>query len=189
MTSDTYSLFSTSYKNMFFREHNPTNRYRISAMNLSLDRIDFEILDLLQKDGRLTNKEIAAEVGLAPSSCFERIRRLRDSGVILGVHAEVEAEALGIRLQAMVAIQLKQHSRADVEDFYAHVLSLPEVVAAFHLAGRQDFLVHVVVRDTEHLRNLAMDGFTTRPEVAHLETSLIYAASRKQALPRLSDPI
>jgi DNA-binding Lrp family transcriptional regulator len=158
-------------------------------MNFSLDRIDFEILDLLQKDGRLTNKEVAAVVGLAPSSCFERIRRLRDTGVILGFHAEVVPEALGISLQAMVGIQLKQHSRADVEDFYAHVLSLPEVVAAYHLAGRQDFVVHVVVRDTEHLRNLAMDAFTTRPEVAHLETSLIYAASRKQALPHLNEPI
>jgi DNA-binding Lrp family transcriptional regulator len=150
---------------------------------MTLDRIDFEILALLQKDGRLSNKEVAAAIGLAPSSCFERVRRLRESGVIRGFHADVDAESLGITLQAMIAIQLKQHSREQVEAFHAHVLSLAEVVAVYHLAGRQDFLVQVVVRDTEHLRNLAMDGFTTRPEVAHLETSLIYASSRKHVLP------
>lgn len=153
--------------------------------NPPLDRIDFEILDLLQKDGRLSNKEIAAAVGLAPSSCFERIKRLRDNGVLLGFHADVSQAALGITMQAMVAIQLKQHSRELVEAFYEHVLSLPECIAVYHVAGRQDFMVHVVVRDTDHLRNLAMDAFTTRPEVAHLETSLIYAASLKHALPRL----
>ncbi|MEZ4462432.1 MAG: Lrp/AsnC family transcriptional regulator [bacterium] len=155
-------------------------------MNFSLDRIDFAILELLQENGRLTNKEIAAAVGLAPSSCFERVKRLTQDGAIRGFHAEVAAEALGIHLQAMVAIQLKQHSRELVEAFYDHVLTLPEVVAVYHVAGRQDFMVHVVVRDTDHLRNLAMDAFTTRPEVAHLETSLIYAATRKHGLPRLS---
>lgn len=141
---------------------------------MQLDRTDFEILDLLQKDGRLSNKELANAVGLAPSSCFERVKRLRQEGVIRGFHADVSEQALGITLQAMIAIQLAQHSRDFVERFHAHVQALPEVVATYHLAGRQDFLVHVVVRDTEHLRSLAMDAFTTRPEVAHLETSLIY---------------
>jgi DNA-binding Lrp family transcriptional regulator len=153
--------------------------------NTPLDRIDFEILNLLQKDGRLSNKEVAAAVGVAPSTCFERIKRLRDEGIILGFHADVSEAALGITMQAMVAIQLKQHSRELVEAFYEHVLTLPEAIAVYHVAGRQDFMVHVVVRDTEHLRNLAMDAFTTRPEVAHLETSLIYAAQLKHALPRL----
>lgn len=154
-------------------------------MKITLDRIDFAILGLLQENGRLTNKEIAAAVGLAPSSCFERVKRLREGGVIRGFHADVAADALGISLQAMVAIQLKQHSRELVDAFYDHVLALPEVVAIYHLAGRQDFMVHVVVRDTDHLRNLAMDAFTTRPEVAHLETSLIYAATRKHGFPEL----
>jgi len=144
------------------------------AVYMQLDRTDFEILDQLQKDGRLSNKELASAVGLAPSSCFERVKRLKQEGVIRGFHADIAEEALGITLQAMIAIQLAQHSRDFVERFHAHVRGLPEVVATYHLAGRQDFLVHVVVRDTEHLRNLAMDAFTTRPEVAHLETSLIY---------------
>ena len=67
----------------------------------ALDRIDFDILAALQNDGRLSNKELAAKVGLAPSSCLERVRALRESGVLRGFRAEVDPEALGIHLQAI----------------------------------------------------------------------------------------
>lgn len=153
-------------------------------MKRQLDRIDFEILDALQNDARLSNKELAARVGLAPSSCLGRVQRLSKEGILKGFHAEVAPEALGIGLQAMIAIQLRQHSRDLVEDFQAHALSRPEVLAVFHITGGHDFLVHVAVRDAHHLRDLALDAFTTRPEVAHLETSLIFASAKSGRLPR-----
>ncbi|XXF79886.1 Lrp/AsnC family transcriptional regulator [Myxococcaceae bacterium GXIMD 01537] len=155
---------------------------------MALDRIDFEILAALQKDGRLTNKELAARVGLAPSSCLERVKHLRASGALRDCHADVAPEALGIGLQALVAVRLKQHSRDVVESFRRHVRSLPEVAAVYHVTGQQDFLVHVSVRDANHLRDFALDAFTTRAEVAHLETSLIFEFSRNPVLPDYSQP-
>ena len=152
-------------------------------METTIDRIDCNILDLLQKDGRLSNKELAAAVGLAPSSCLARVQRLRAEGVLRGAHAEVSPEALGVGLQALIAVQLRQHSRAKVKAFWKHVLALPEVLAVFHVAGAHDFQVHVAVRDAHHLRDLALDAFTTRPEVAHIQTSLIFEWTRKPALP------
>ena len=133
---------------------------------MDLDRIDCDILTLLQKDARLSNKELAAGVGLAASSCLARVQRLRSLGVLRGAHAEVDPQALGIGLQALIAVQLRQHSRAQVKAFWKHALGLPEVLSVFHVAGTHDFQVHVAVRDAHHLRDLALDAFTTRSEVA-----------------------
>jgi DNA-binding Lrp family transcriptional regulator len=149
----------------------------------NLDAIDYAILEALQKNARLSNKELAAEVGLAQSSCLARVTRLRETGVLKSFHAEVDARAVGIGLQAMIAVRLRQHSRELVEEFRRHALSLPQVLAVYHVAGANDFLVHVAVRDADHLRDLGMDAFTTRPEVAHLETSLIFEYVRSPGLP------
>jgi len=139
-----------------------------------MDRIDNAILGALQKDGRMSNKELAAAVGLAPSSCLERVRRLQDRGVLTGFRADVEPGAIGIGLQAFVFVRLAQHSRDLVESFRDHIVSLPEVVGVYHVAGQEDFVVHVAVRDADHLRNLTLDDFTTRAEVARLNTALVY---------------
>ena len=148
-----------------------------------LDGIDGALIELLQKDARLSNKELAARVGLAPSSCLARIQRLKAEGILRGAHAEVDPAALGIGLQALIAVQIRQHSRAQVKAFWKHVLALPEVLAVHHVAGAADFQVHVAVRDAHHLRDLALDAFTTRPEVAHIQTSLIFEWVRKPGLP------
>jgi DNA-binding Lrp family transcriptional regulator len=150
---------------------------------MNLDRIDCDILTLLQKDARLSNKELAAAVGLAPSSCLARVQHLRAEGVLRGAHAEVDPQALGVGLQALIAVQLRQHSRAQVKAFWKHALGLPEVLSVFHVAGTHDFQVHVAVRDAHHLRDLALDAFTTRTEVAHIQTSLIFEWAKGQVMP------
>lgn len=157
-------------------------------MKPSLDRIDFEIIELLQKDARLSNKELAAAVGLAASSCLARVQRLHADGVLRGYHADVSLEALGIGLQAMVAVRLRQHSRTQLKAFWKHLRSLKEVRAIYHVTGAHDFLVHVVARDMEHLRDLALDAFTSRPEVAHLETSLIFEHQTNPVTPNQPAP-
>ncbi len=122
-------------------------------------------------------------MGLAPSSCLARVQRLRSEGVLKGAHAEVDPDALGVGLQALIAVQLRQHSRAQVKAFWKHVLSLPEVLMVLHVAGTHDFQVHVAVRDAHHLRDLALDALTTRPEVAHIQTSLIFECAKGKVMP------
>ena len=148
-----------------------------------MDRIDDAILGALQNDGRMSNKQLAAHVGLAPSSCLERVRRLQERGVITGFHAEVDPTALRIGLQAFVFVRLAVHSRHVVESFRNHMISLAEVVGVYHVAGQEDFMVHVAVRNAEHLRNLTLDEFTTRTEVARLNTALVYEHYGETAWP------
>lgn len=145
---------------------------------MTVDRIDREILALLQHDARLSNKVLAARVGLAPSSCLARVRRLEQTGAILGYHAEVDPRVHGVTLEALVAVRLAQHTRTAIGRFEQHVVTLPEVRGVFHLTGANDYLVHVAVRDAEHLREFVLSAFAARPEVGHLETSLIFSHRR-----------
>lgn len=139
-----------------------------------LDRIDRALLGALAKNARLSNKELAARVGLAPSSCLERVRRLVREGAIRGFVADVDPGALGFSIEAMMAVRLRQHSRALYDAFRQYALTLPEVVAIYHMAGENDFLVHVLARDAQHLRDIAIDRFITREEVGHIETWLVF---------------
>lgn len=155
---------------------------------MQLDRIDCDIVVALQKNGRLSNKELAAKAGIAPSTCLVRVRRLLDANVLSGFHATANAKELGIGLQAIVAVQLRRHSRDLVESFRAHALGLPEVVTLYHMSGANDFLIHIAVRDSDHLKELAMTAFTTRPEVFRIETSVIFENVASHELPILVEP-
>jgi DNA-binding Lrp family transcriptional regulator len=151
------------------------------------DRIDFAILEHLQNNARLSNKELAALVGLAPSTCLERTRRLTREGVLEGFHARVADEALGIGVHAMIEVSLKIHSRETVEAFSEYALGeVDEVVELFHVTGEQDFFMHVAVRDADHLRDLLLDHFTTLPEVARLQTHIVFSHRRHPARPVLA---
>jgi DNA-binding Lrp family transcriptional regulator len=157
------------------------------GLNVSLDRTDFGILRLLQNNASLSNKQIAAAVGLAPSSAHERLKRLRDDGVLRGTHADVEPKAMGIGLEALFLIELSKHERGGVDRFMAEVVEIPEVRSAFLITGRYDFVVHVVARDMRHLKDLALDRFTNRPGVTRIETSIIYEARVRHELPQLQE--
>lgn len=139
-----------------------------------IDQIDFEIIRTLRKNARMTNKELSEQVNLAPSSCLERVRYLRARNYIRQAHIEVDLAAIGIGLQAMVAIRLAQHSRVGLEAFQKYVLSFNEVLQVYHLSGANDFMVHIGVKDAQTLRDFVLDSFAERPEVAHIETAVIY---------------
>jgi len=152
-----------------------------------LDRIDMGLLTILQNNARTSNKEMAAAVGLAPSTCHERIKRLWDIGVVRSMHAEVDPQALGVGLEALLFIELAKHERGTVDLFLEDVARIPEVRFAALITGRHDLIVHVAVRDTTHLKNLALDRFTSRAGVTRIETSVIYETRHRRELPNLLD--
>ncbi|MEW6057761.1 MAG: Lrp/AsnC family transcriptional regulator [Bdellovibrionota bacterium] len=162
-----------------------TNQILNSFQKNDLDRIDFEIMQSLQKNARLSNKELAAKVGLAPSSCLQRVRYLQKKKVIRSFYAEVDPAAFGIGLQALIAVRLKKHSRNLFKMLHGHLVKLPEVISIAHISGANDLLVRVAVRDTHHLRDLIVDRFATRPEVDRCETSIIYDYFQNPSLPNL----
>ncbi|MET0555195.1 MAG: Lrp/AsnC family transcriptional regulator [Vicinamibacteria bacterium] len=144
----------------------------------TLDRIDRVILTELQNNARLSNKEVAARVGLAPSTCLTRVRRLEATGAIAGYRAELDPASLGLGLQALISVYLNRHAVDAFGAIGPHLRSLPEALAVYCLGGAIDFLVHVACRDTEHLRQLTLRVFGNRPEVSRIETSLVFSFTR-----------
>lgn len=150
-----------------------------------LDRIDVAILEILQEDARTPIKEIGARVNLSSSSTHARLNALREGGVLGASRAEVTFAALGVGIEAVFMVELSKHERGVVDSFLDAVADVPEVRSAFLVTGRHDVLIHVVARDTRHLKDLALDGFTSRPGVVRVETAIVYETRRRHVLPDL----
>jgi DNA-binding Lrp family transcriptional regulator len=153
-----------------------------------LDRIDRQLLRLLSNDARTSNKELAAAVGLAPSSCHVRLQRLLADGWLQGFHARVRPEAFGIGMRAIVFVRIARHTAALLDAFRGHVRRLPEVLDVFYVAGSHDFLVHVAVRDVEHLRRLVAERLSTHEAIGHVETSLVFEHHQRPQWPDYAEP-
>ncbi|HWS58307.1 MAG TPA: Lrp/AsnC family transcriptional regulator [Actinotalea sp.] len=142
--------------------------------NVRLDATDRAILRLLREDARMPNNALAEAVGVAPSTCLGRVRALREAGVIRGFHADVDPAALGLHLQAMIAVRVQGTARGEMVAFARRIARRPEVMDVYFVAGADDFLIHVAAKDTETLRTFVVDQLSARPEVAYTETSLIF---------------
>lgn len=150
-----------------------------------LDKTDIAILAALYKDARMNNKDIATLVGLAPSSCLERIKKLQTEQVIKGAQLNVDFQALGGNIQVMISIRLSDHSRPTIDTFQEQLTMLPEVISLYHMGGENDFLLHASLADTEHLRDFVFNAITARKEVNHVETALIYDHVKGTELPKV----
>ena len=152
------------------------------SLDNELDKTDEKIIKILQKNARLSNKQIAAEVGIAESTCSERMRKLQRKKIFFGFHAFIDSSKLGTNIEAMVAIKLTKNTKDEVEDFKKSISLLSEVVNIYHLAGQVDFMLYIAVRDKDHLRDFVMDH-VTKDYVKSLETSLIYDFSQNPLFP------
>ena len=142
--------------------------------DVTLDAVDHEILRILAADARTPNNVLAARVGVAPSTCLMRVRRLQDTGVIRGFHAELAPEALGRPLQAIVFVRLQTHARASIGSFAQRFAALPGVLNVFFLAGVNDFQIHVAARSPDDLRDFVVKNLSASRDVATTETNLIF---------------
>lgn len=116
---------------------------------MKLDKLDIKILAALQNDGRATKTRLGELVGLSPSPCHERIKRLEAAGYISGYHAEIDVDRLARPSLVMVEICLKTHDSADFERFSKHVASVPEVLECYQTSGAVDFILKVIAKDLE----------------------------------------
>jgi Lrp/AsnC family leucine-responsive transcriptional regulator len=148
---------------------------------MKLDAIDFNIIAALQQQGRTTNVDLARANELAPSSMLERVRRLEERGVITGYRATLDPKALGFQVEAMVMVTLNRHKAGAIDQFESGVQSVPEVKSGCHLAGRYDYVLHVVARDIDHLGDLVKHELGRLGGVEKLETFLILSTIKPDA--------
>ena len=146
-----------------------------------LDAIDRRILSLLHGDARMTNNALAETVGIAPSTCHGRVRRMVDLGVIRGFYTDIDPVAVGLPLQAMISVNLQSNARGKIRSFIQQMRERRQVMDVYFLAGADDFILHVAARDTEDLRSFVVDNLNADADVAGTQTSLIFEHLRGAA--------
>ena len=140
----------------------------------ALDRFDRHILDLLQRDGRLANQELAERIGLSPSPCLRRVRALEKRGFITGYRAIVDGRKLGFSLMALVHIALDRHTPERFANFEARIRVLPEVLECLLVAGEEaDYVLKVVVRDMDGYQHLLLNKITRIEGVTGVRSSFV----------------
>ncbi|MGX1933077.1 Lrp/AsnC family transcriptional regulator [Microbacterium resistens] len=141
----------------------------------ALDAVDARIVDLVSANGRITNAELAARLGIAPSTAHARLRSLTERGVITGFHASVDEKLLGAGLQAIIGVTLRPGARREsIVTFEDRVRALPQVIQMFFLGGHDDFLLHIAVADSEQMRAFVVDHLSAQSSVASTRTSIIF---------------
>lgn len=158
---------------------------RYSSRMATYDSVDDQLLAELQKDARQTNRELARAVGIAESTCLERVRNLQRSGAIEGFHAEIDLASLGRNVQAIISVRLQPKTRKAIEAFTEFVVTLPETLAMFVVSGSDDFLVQVAVADPAQLEAFVLDHIAQHPNIADVHTALVYEHIKRRPLERL----
>jgi DNA-binding Lrp family transcriptional regulator len=154
------------------------------AFIMPLDELDTAILRELQADARRTNRDVAAAVGVAPTTALDRTRSLRQRGIIRGTRLDLDLTKLGRPVQALIAVRIRPPNRTVIEAFRDWAAGLPETIGLFVVTGLEDFLLHIAVADNEGLYTFVIDRLTQRPEVADVRTSVVYEHIRNpQILP------
>jgi DNA-binding Lrp family transcriptional regulator len=152
-----------------------------------LDDIDLRILTILYKNADITNKELASQIGIAPSTCLERVKRMKNNGIIKGAFVDINFKSIGGNIEAIAAIRLQPYSEEIVNELRNDLLKLPEIVSLYHMGGSYDYFIHMSVKDSEHLRQFVFNAITSRDAVTTVETSLIFEHSRSGVLPNFED--
>lgn len=148
---------------------------------LKLDAIDRRILAALQRDARLTNVQLAEEVGLSPSPCLRRVRLLEKAGVIGGYHASLDRAGLGLGLTVFVGIKVERHHDEPAAAFREAVCTLPEVVSCHLVSGESDFLLQVVVPDLAAYERLLIGTLLKLPGVSDIRSNFAIQTVKPQA--------
>jgi DNA-binding Lrp family transcriptional regulator len=152
-----------------------------------VDELDAAIIRQLQTDARKTNRDVAAAVGVSPTTALERTRALRARGVIRGASLDLDLASIGRGVQALVAVRIRPPSRDVIEAFRDWAAALPQTLGVFVTSGSEDFILHVAVRSNDDLYAFVIDELTLRREVADVRTSIVYEHLRNRSVLPVTD--
>ena len=142
-------------------------------MTVQLDTIDLQILDLLSKNGKLGNKEIAAAIGLSTTPTFERFKRLEKKGIIKGYVAILDKKKIGKGLKVFCQVSLKSHNAEIIDGFEKEIVHLSEISACYHIAGDFDYSLFIEVADMDEYQQFLKQKLANIPNIANVQTAFV----------------
>ncbi|ELF6204311.1 MULTISPECIES: Lrp/AsnC family transcriptional regulator [Pseudomonas] len=149
----------------------------------NLDEMDRRILRVLSQDGRASFQEVGKQVGLSPSPCWQRIKRMEESGVIQGYAARIDVAELGFRDSLIVMLTLEQHSDEMLERFERALADIPEVIEAYLVSGEHDYFIRVAVKDTRDYERLLREKLYKIAGLRHSVSSFVLRQLKAASVP------
>ena len=149
--------------------------------NRQLDEIDLRILEALEADGRLTNVQLADRIGLSPSPCLRRVKRLESEGVIEGYGAKINRTKVGLGLTVFVQVGLERPREADADKFAKSMQQLPQVLSCYLISGQPDFLLEVAVSDLSQYSESVMKSLRKHPQITEMQSSFVLETVKSMA--------
>jgi Lrp/AsnC family leucine-responsive transcriptional regulator len=151
---------------------------------MKLDRIDHQILNHLQENARITNAELAQKVGLSPTPCLRRLRRLESDGIIKGYRTELNRELLGVNVTVLILVKLEREDEATLKAFEAAIRKRPEVIECLLVTGKFDYFIRVVMPTLSAYEAFLSETILRMPKVATVESSFaLREVEKKSAIP------
>lgn len=151
---------------------------------MKLDHIDHKILLHLQENARITNAELAERVGLSPTPCLRRLRRLEADGIIRGYHTEINREALGVNVTVIILVKLEREDDTTLREFEAAIKQRKEVMECYLVTGKFDYFIRVVIPTLSAYEAFLSETILRMPKVATVESSFtLREVTRRVVLP------
>ncbi|MCW8878498.1 MAG: Lrp/AsnC family transcriptional regulator [Kangiellaceae bacterium] len=145
-----------------------------------LDKTDRKILEILQGNARITNKELSSQLGLSPPPTLERVKKLENAGYIKGYIAQLDPERINLGSTMMVSVTLHQHSQQSIEEFHRAVADLTEVMECYHVTGDDDFLLKVVCKDIKEYESFVREKLAKLNSLGKIKSSVVLSTVKME---------
>lgn len=154
------------------------------ATSPKLDKVDRKILEILQRNAKITNAQLSKEIGLSPAPTLERVKKLEQSGVIDSYHAKLNTAKIGLGISTFVQIRLTGHDKESIKTFIEAINKIDEVIECHHVTGSSDFILRVIAKDIASYQQLMLDKVNEVPVVDSLQSQVILSTFKdSKALP------
>ncbi len=150
-------------------------------MRIKLDRLDFRILEALQRDGRVSNQDLAALVALSPSACLRRVKLLEEAGIIQGYTCALDYTKLGLEVEAVVHVSMRHEVEGWHEAFVAALQDWPEVLSARIVTGGANYMLVVRTRDVSHYSDFIVNRLYRAPGVRDIQSNIVLGYIKREA--------
>lgn len=139
----------------------------------TLDKIDRKILDILQSNAKITNAQLAQEIGLSPAPTLERVKKLENSGIIKSYHAKLDPEKVGLGVNTFVMVSLKGHNKDNIDKFISSIEKIDEIIECHHLTGSSDFILKIISQDISTYQKLMLERVSNINVVDNMQSMVI----------------
>lgn len=142
-------------------------------MNYNLDKTDLKILKILQENAKITNLQLSAEIGLSPAPTLERVKKLENAKLIKGYHTQLDYEALGIGISAIIQITLTRQVENAISNFKKEINKIPEIMECYQVTGNADYVLIVMLKDIRDFESLISQKLSKMEEIGQMQTMVV----------------